>query len=593
VINFGQQTLTGTVATASPFLIASGSPYTVAGGQTQTVSVAFAPVAAGSFTNSAIFTSNGGVSTNTISGIGLSPGNIAVSPASYSFGALATGTLAQTTLVVTNTGGTVVSNGTASVSGPYSILSGASFSVPGFGTTNVVVQFAPVAAGGFTNSVIFTSANGGTATNTVNGTGAIVPVAVFTGSPTNGVAPLTVTFSDSSTGTITNRFWSFGDGATTNTMATSLGHTYSSAGTNPVSLMVFGPLGSSMTNRIGYIVVTTPDTTPPQLTISSPTNYQTFTNAAITVSGTASDASGIQSVTVNGLGAPLVGANWSALFTLDSGTNTITVIATDASANANTATQVVHAVLNSVIPTNHPPQIATGLSVTNALLQVGSTAVVLLDETNVFSVTATDIDNDSLEYQWVFGDGDGSNTTIGTVEHVYTNECGRYNASVTVSDGQASTNSDLVVAVACQMQITKLQVKLNFAKTNSDSCTVQGKFELPADYSFSNKLATLDIGGAEVSFILPNKAGSARNGQSTLSKPTYNKGAGLWTLKASFKDGFWQTEWADYGMISSNIPKPGVLVTNFPLIFVVDTEAFMQTTNLHYTAKSGKTGAAK
>jgi hypothetical protein len=176
---------------------------------------------------------------------------------------------------------------------------------------------------------------------------------------------------------------------------------------------------------------------------------------------------------------------------------------------------------------------------------------------------------------------------------VYTNECGRYNASVTVSDGQASTNSDLVVAVACQMQITKLQVKLNFAKTNSDSCTVQGKFELPADYSFSNKLATLDIGGAEVSFILPNKAGSARNGQSTLSKPTYNKGAGLWTLKASFKDGFWQTEWADYGMISSNIPKPGVLVTNFPLIFVVDTEAFMQTTNLHYTAKSGKTGAAK
>ena len=86
VINSGQQTLTGTVATASPFLITSGSPYTVAGGQTATVSVAFAPVAIGSFTNSAIFTSNGGVSTNTVTGTGLAIGNISVSPASYSFG---------------------------------------------------------------------------------------------------------------------------------------------------------------------------------------------------------------------------------------------------------------------------------------------------------------------------------------------------------------------------------------------------------------------------------------------------------------------------------------------------------------------------
>jgi T5SS/PEP-CTERM-associated repeat protein len=593
VINTGDLSLTGTVATASPFLIASGNPYAVAGGQTATVSVAFAPTASGTFTGSVAFTANGGASTNTVSGTGLTAGNISVSPTSYSFGALTTGTTAQTTLVVTNSGGTAVSNGTASVTGPFSILSGATFSVPGFGTTNVVVQFAPVAVGSFTNNVIFTSANGGTPSNTVNGTGAIVPVALFTGSPTNGTAPLVVTFADTSTGTISNRFWSFGDSTTTNTMATSLSHTYSSAGTNPVSLTVFGPLGSSMTNRIGYIVVATPDTTPPQLTVSSPTNYQTFTNAATTVSGTASDASGIQSVTVNGAVASVVGTNWSTQFTLDYGTNTITVIATDASANMNTATQVVHAVLNPGTSTNRPPQITAGLSVTNALLQAGNTAVVLLDETNTFSVTATDADSDTLEYQWAFGDGDGSNTTIGTVEHVYTNQCGPYSASVTVSDGQASTNSDLIVAVACQMQVRKLQVKLDFAKTNSDSCMVQGTVDLPADYSFAGKLATLDVGGAEVSFTLPNKRGSAHNGYSTFGKPTYNKKTGLWTVRASFRHGFWQTEWADYGMISSNLPNPGVLVTNFPLIFVVDTEAFMGTTNLHYTAKQNKSGAAK
>jgi len=465
--------------------------------------------------------------------------------------------------------------------------------VPGFGTTNVVVQFAPVAAGEFTNTVVFASANGGATTGTVSGTGAIVPTALFTASPTNGAVPLTVTFTDNSTGTITNRFWSFGDGTTTNTTLTSVGHVYNAAGTDTVSLTVSGPLGSSVTNRVGYVVVTAPDTTPPQLTVSSPTNYQTFTNAAITVSGTASDASGIQGITVNGAGAPLVGANWSTGFTLSSGTNTLTVVATDASASMNTATQTVHAVLDTTIHTNHPPQITTGLWVTNALLQVGSTAVVLVDDTNVFAVSATDADGDTLQYQWIFGDGDNTNTTTTTVEHVYTNECGPYHTSVTVSDGQASTNSDLVVAVACQMQITKLQIKLNFATTNADSCTVQGAFDLPANYDFANKVVTLDVGGAEVAFTLPSKAGTARSDSSTFAKPSYNKKTGLWKFSAMLKNGFWQTDWADYGMISSNVPNPGMLITNFPVIVVVDTEAFGQTATLHYTAKSGKSGAAK
>ena len=49
---------------------------------------------------------------------------------------------------------------------------------------------------------------------------------------------------------------------------------------------------------------------------------------------------------------------------------------------------------------------------------------------------------------WVFGDGVTTNTTIRIVDHVYTNDCGPYNARVTVSDGQASTNSDLTVTRA-------------------------------------------------------------------------------------------------------------------------------------------------
>jgi PKD repeat protein len=71
------------------------------------------------------------------------------------------------------------------------------------------------------------------------------PTAVFSASPTNGATPLTVTFTDSSTGPITNRFWSFGDGSTTNFVdATNPTQTYTT-GVYNVTLTVSGPGGSN------------------------------------------------------------------------------------------------------------------------------------------------------------------------------------------------------------------------------------------------------------------------------------------------------------------------------------------------------------
>ena len=877
VINTGDLTLTGTaVSAAAPFAVTSppGGGYNVGAGQTATVTVAFSPSASGTFNGSVVFASNGGNSTNAVSGVGLTPGNIAVTPDSWDFGWVAAGTTAQTSFVVINFGGTTVSNGTATVTGgPFSIVSGATFSVPGFGTANVVVQFAPVTAGGFTNSVVFATANGGAATNTVRGTGAIVPVASFSASRTNGPAPLAVTFTDTSTGTITNRFWNFGDGSTTNTTATSLTHTYSAAGTYTVSLTVSGPLGSSTLTLTNYIVAGVPpvadfsanptnglvpllvnftdastggitnrlwsfgdggtssDTNPSHtyvnagtysvsLTAAGPcgTDTKTQTNL-ITVSalsatwtnanasgnwseasnwdpvaipdyrynaifGTAGTTSVVDSVsrtvgtitfdraanffvsasgganltinhgltvttnftytisapivlgaanlwsvttrgtvrvsgTVSGtnsiiktgsgtlilsgtntydggttvsngtllvnntggsgtgtgllsvasgatlggpgvIGGPVVIANGgllspgspdtgvgvgtltisnnlavgnTAVLEYELGTNSdLTVVSsnltlagtlniTDAGGFTNgtytlfryggTLTTNGSAAILTIgsVPDTHwiytvdisaagyvkltakapPPVITTGLTVTNALLQVGSVAVVVAGDTNVFSVEATD--PDPLSYQWSFGDGvTNAWSASSAAEHAYTN-CGPYDASVTVSNEWAATSSNFTVAVACQLDITKLQAKLNFARTNADSCTVQGRFDLPAKCSFSNKLATLDIGGAKLSFGLDSK-GRGRNGLSTFSKPTYNKKTGRWTLKATLKNGSWQTAWADYSMINSNIPRP-VVVTNFPVILVLDTEAFMGTTNLHYTATQGKSGTAK
>jgi len=102
-------------------------------------------------------------------------------------------------------------------------------------------------------------------------------VANFTATPTSGNAPLPVTFTDTSTGTITNRFWNFGDGTTSTSLATSVQHTYTTARTNTVQLIVSGPAGVSTNTQSNYIVVTTPS---PVATPLITPHGGTFTNMA-------------------------------------------------------------------------------------------------------------------------------------------------------------------------------------------------------------------------------------------------------------------------------------------------------------------------
>jgi PKD repeat protein len=64
---------------------------------------------------------------------------------------------------------------------------------------------------------------------------------------------LSVTFTDNSIGPITNRFWSFGDGVTTNfAVTTNPTHSYT-AGVYTVTLIVSGPGGSS-TDSVGNLI---------------------------------------------------------------------------------------------------------------------------------------------------------------------------------------------------------------------------------------------------------------------------------------------------------------------------------------------------
>jgi PKD repeat protein len=720
VINTGCVSLTGTATVATgPFAVSTGSPYNVSPGQTGTVTVAFAPVSAGSFTNDVIFASNGGVSTNQVTGIGLTPGNITVTPANYDFPNTTIGMTTQTTFVVTNTGGTAVTNGTASMvtsNSPFSVVSNATFSVAGFGSTNVVVQFAPVDYGVFTNNVAFVTANGGTSTNQVTGSAGTPPcisvtpatydfgpittgtatqttfVVTNTGSAavTNGAATMVtsnspfsvvsnatfsvagfgstnvvVTFEPGVAGAFTNNVaFGGGNGCVSTNQVTGIGLTPCNITVTPTSydfstittgmtkqatLVVTNTGGTAVTNGTASMVITSSpfsivsgspfslagfgaanvvvqfvpstqgvssnsvafdtadcgtatvpvtgtstnapwDTNAPTLTILSPTDNEVFTNTAITVDGTASDANGIAGVTVNGAAASGT-TNWTDAFTLSLGTNTITVIATDNSYNHNMATQIVHAIY---APTNHPPVIISPPVVTNALLQVDGLAVVIGGETNTFAVGAIDPDSDTLSYRWLFGDGVTNGwSPSNTAQHAYTTNCGPYTAGVSVSDGEATVSSNLTVAVACQLVISKMQVKLNFAKANADSASLTAtNLDLGAGFGVTNKVVRVDIGGAtNVVFTLDAK-GKGVSGLGSC-KLTYNKKTLRWALTAKLAKGSWQTAWAGYGLVNADVPKYTRTLVTMPVVVVIGTDAFAAEHMMFYTAKAGKSGKAK
>ena len=75
----------------------------------------------------------------------------------------------------------------------------------------------------------------------------------FTANTTSGDAPLAVKFTDTSTGTPTNRTWDFGDGGTS--IEQNPTHTYTTEGTYTVKLMVSNSLGNDSEEKTGYITV--------------------------------------------------------------------------------------------------------------------------------------------------------------------------------------------------------------------------------------------------------------------------------------------------------------------------------------------------
>lgn len=77
----------------------------------------------------------------------------------------------------------------------------------------------------------------------------------ITASATNGFGPLTVTFTNTASGSITNWVWNFGNGTSvTNATGANVTFTYPAAGSYTVTLTVSGPGGSSTTTVANFVV---------------------------------------------------------------------------------------------------------------------------------------------------------------------------------------------------------------------------------------------------------------------------------------------------------------------------------------------------
>ena len=110
---------------------------------------------------------------------------------------------------------------------------------------------------------------------------------------------------------------------------------------------------SNHSNEISIKTESAPDTTPPLLTITSPTNFETVNEDTVTVKGKATDnESGIDTVTVNDSAVTVQSeGTFSIDVSLSEGDNTIKVIATDKAGNKTTKAVIVKYEKN-----NPPPE---------------------------------------------------------------------------------------------------------------------------------------------------------------------------------------------------------------------------------------------
>ena len=283
--------------------------------------------------------------------------DLSVAPTgTVSFGNVNLGSFADQTFTVQNTRGGVVS-GSVTASPPFSIVSGSPFSLGGLGSTQAVtVRFTPTTLATASTNVNF-SADGDSFTRLVSGTGTgtdPIPPTVAITSPTSAptfstsATPLTLGGAAQDNIGVAQVTWANsrgGGGTATGTTSWTASGIVLQPGSNVLTVTSQDAAGNTGT---ATLTVTFTDTTAPSVAITSPTSTPTYSTSTtpLTLGGTASDNVGVTRVTWannrGGSGTATGTTSWTASgIALQSGSNVLTVTATDAANNTKTATLTV------------------------------------------------------------------------------------------------------------------------------------------------------------------------------------------------------------------------------------------------------------
>ena len=227
---------------------------------------------------------------------------------------------------------------------------------------------------------------------------------------------------------------------------------------------------------------------------------------------------------------------------------------------------------------------------------------------------------------WNFGDGSTASGTTAT--HNYGTP-GTYTVTVTMTDSNGfqtaatfsetivSSNSDIsthhdgfsdeeeaalgspanpisalfgVNPAKQPMTITKLTIRLNFAKSGRDNLNLIGTIVLPTGYKPAGQHAEIDVGGVIKSFVLDkNGKGVASDG---ILKITIPKSAGAAKYQASMTRGSFAAALSDEGLTGDKDIKTAAARTVIVRLIAAQS-LFEKTQTLQYSAKAHKMGSAK
>jgi hypothetical protein len=154
----------------------------------------------------------------------------------------------------------------------------------------------------------------------------------------------------------------------------------------------------------------------------------------------------------------------------------------------------------------------------------------------------------------------------------------------------AATPFNGMVTSLQPLAVTKMGIKLNFARTGSDMITVSGTLPVSGGFKVAEQRVVVDVGGVIKNFTLTARGEAVAGNDSVKLRIKVNKGEVLaqnarFTVKMSRGD--FATALADEGLANRDIAPVSQTI---PVIILFDQKIFRSDRDQLYTAKAEKNG---